>query len=199
MKGRHAEMLNGYIEKKCGRILFWLRCAQWPVEHHLCSYGYLSHCGSRDDRCDLSGDSLRVGNSGRGHVGLADDGLNTGGVDSLGAVPADVASLTAPVAGLACSVERTTIGGRAVTGDVTKLAASVALHGLSLAVASEVVGATALVTAGGTATGKPTTAAGKATPEGSASTTTNWSDGSGTGSRAASLFVRQSHCRKHCG
>lgn len=199
MKGRHAEVLNGYIEKKCGRILFWLRCAQWPVEHHLCSYGYLSHCGSRDDRCDLSGNSLGVGNGGRGHVGLAGDGLDNGGVDGLGAVPADVASLTASVAGLACSVERTTVRGRAVTGDVTKLAASVALHGLSLAVTSEVVGATALVAAGSTATGEATATAGKATSEGSASTTANGGDGSGTGSRAAPLLVRQFHCRKYHG
>jgi len=96
-----------------------------------------------------------------------------------------VASLTAPVAGLASSVERATVRGRAVTGDVTKLAASVALHGLSLAVASEVVGTTALVAAGSTATGETTAAASEATAEGSASTTANGGNGSSTGSRAA--------------
>jgi hypothetical protein len=72
---------------------------------------------------------------------------------------------------------------------VTKLAASVALHGLSLAVASKVVGATALVAAGGTATGETTAAASEATSERSASTTANRGDGSGTRSRAAPLFM----------
>lgn len=63
----------------------------------------------------------------------------------LGAVAGDVASLTALVASLASSVERAAVGRGAVARDVSKLAAGVALHGLSLAVASEVVGATALV------------------------------------------------------
>ena len=53
--------------------------------------------------------------------------------------------LAALVAGLASSVERATIGGSAVARDVAELAASVALHGLGLAVAGKVVGATALV------------------------------------------------------
>jgi hypothetical protein len=108
----------------------------------------------------------------------------------LSAVPADVASLTAPVASLASSVERASVRGRAITRDVTELAASVALHGLSLAVASEVVRATALVAAGSATTSEATAATGKATSEGRASSTaTNRSDGSGTGSRAAPLFI----------
>lgn len=110
----------------------------------------------------------------------------------MSAVPADVASLTAPVAGLASGVERAAVRSRAVTGDVTELAASVALHGLSLAVASEVVRATALVAAGSAATGEATAAAGKATSEGSTSTTANGGNGSGTGSRAAPLLSCQS-------
>jgi hypothetical protein len=99
-----------------------------------------------------------------------------------------VASLAAPVAGLSSSVERTAVRGRAVTGDVTELAASVALHGLSLAVASEVVRATTLVAAGSAATSETTTAAREATTEGSAGTATDGLDGSSTGSRAAPLF-----------
>ena len=100
-----------------------------------------------------------------------------------------MASLTTPVAGLSSSVERAAVRGRAVTGDVTELAASVALHGLSLAVASEVVGTTALVAAGSTATGETTAAASEATAEGSASTTANGGNGGSTGSRAAPLFM----------
>lgn len=100
-----------------------------------------------------------------------------------------MASLATPVAGLASSVERATVRGRAVTGDVTELAASVALHGLSLAVASEVVRATALVAAGSAATSETTTAASEATSEGSASTATDGLDGSSTRSRAAPLFL----------
>lgn len=44
-----------------------------------------------------------------------------------------MASLTALVAGLASSVERTTVRGSAISGDVAELAASIALHGLCLA------------------------------------------------------------------
>jgi hypothetical protein len=148
----------------------------------------LSHSRGRDDGSDLDGDSLGVRDSSWGCVGLAVDRRNAGGVDGLSAVPADVASLATPVAGLASSVERAAVWGRAVTGNVTELAASVALHGLSLAVASEVVGATALVAAGSAATSETATATSKATPEGSASTATNGLDGSSTRSRAAPLF-----------
>ncbi|KAI5920964.1 hypothetical protein F4810DRAFT_388240 [Camillea tinctor] len=63
----------------------------------------------------------------------------------LRAVAGDVAGLAALVASLASSVERTTIGRGAIPRDVTELPTGVALHGLSLAIASKVVGATALV------------------------------------------------------
>ena len=63
----------------------------------------------------------------------------------LGAIARDVAGFTTAVAGLSGCVERTAVGGSAVAGDVAKLAASVALHGLSLAVAGEMVRSTALV------------------------------------------------------
>lgn len=59
-----------------------------------------------------------------------------------------MSSLTALVAGLASGVERATVGSSAVSGDVTELAAGVALHSLSLAVTSKVVGTTALVASG---------------------------------------------------
>jgi hypothetical protein len=166
-----------------------LPCARWPVERRSCSRSYLGHGGSRNDGSDLDGDGFGVRNGSRGRVGLAVDGSDAGGVNGLGAVAADVASLTTPVASLASSVERATVRGRAVTGNVTKLAASVALHGLSLAVASEVVGTTALVAAGSTATGETTAAASEATAEGSASTTANGGNGSSTGSRAAPLYM----------
>jgi len=165
--------------------LVMLPCAQWPVERRSCSRGYLGHGGGRDDRSDLDGDGFGVRNGSRGRVGLAVDGSDTGGVNGLSAITADVSSLTAPVAGLASSVKRATVRGRAVTGDVTELAASVALHGLSLAVASKVVGAAALVAASSTATSETTAAASEATSEGSASSTANRGNGSSTGSRAA--------------
>jgi len=164
--------------------LVMLPCAQWPVERRSCSRGYLGHGGGRDDRSDLDGDGFGVRNGSRGRVGLAVDGSDTGGVNGLSAITADVSSLTAPVAGLASSVKRATVRGRAVTGDVTELAASVALHGLSLAVA-KVVGAAALVAASSTATSETTAAASEATSEGSASSTANRGNGSSTGSRAA--------------
>lgn len=64
----------------------------------------------------------------------------------LWAVTGDMASLATLVASLASSVERTTVRGSAISGDVTELAASVALHSLSLAISGEVVRSTALVT-----------------------------------------------------
>lgn len=64
---------------------------------------------------------------------------------SLRAVSADVANLTASVAGLTRCVQRTTIRCSAVSGDVSKLAASIAFHGLSLTVAREVIRSTTLV------------------------------------------------------
>jgi hypothetical protein len=56
-----------------------------------------------------------------------------------------VTGLAALVASLAGSVERTAIGGSAVAGDVTELAAGIALHRLRLAVSGEMVWSPALV------------------------------------------------------
>ena len=67
----------------------------------------------------------------------------------LGAVARDMTGLTAAVASLSSRVERATVRGRAVAGDVTQLAAGVALHGLGLAIARKVVRSTALVAGGG--------------------------------------------------
>ncbi len=89
----------------------------------------------------------------------------------LRALPADVPGLSALVASLPSRVRRAAVRSRAVARDVAQLAASVALHGLSLAVASEVVGAAALVArrgavrlhAGEATTTSATEAAGAAT------------------------------------
>lgn len=97
--------------------------------------------------------SLRNRGDGRDRRGTAREGRVVqvdlspdlpGGV-LLGAIPGDVASLSALVAGLAGGVEGATVGRGAVARDVAELAAGVALHGLSLTVTREVVGATALV------------------------------------------------------
>ncbi|PVI06662.1 hypothetical protein DM02DRAFT_724010 [Periconia macrospinosa] len=99
----------------------------------------------------------------------------------LGAFTRNVARLAASVAGLAGSVERAAVRSSAVARDVTKLAASVALHGLSLAVASKVVGSAALV-AGGRATTS------KATPEATTiSATRSTTAAHGTGARVRAV------------
>lgn len=106
----------------------------------------LSHRGNRSH--GGGGDVVKVHN-------LVVD-LGVGGL--LGAIARDVASLTALVAGLTSSVQGAAVGGSAIPGDVAELSASIALHGLSLAVTSEVVGATALVARSGTrAVGEATT------------------------------------------
>lgn len=84
-----------------------------------------------------------------------------------------MAGLAALVASLACSAERTSVGSRAVPGDVTELATSITLHGLCLTVASEVVRATALVACGraGTSTIPATAVTTETTSADGASTT----------------------------
>jgi hypothetical protein len=70
-----------------------------------------------------------------------------------------VTSLTALIASLASSVQGAAVGGSAIPGDVTELATSIALHGLSLAITGKVVGATTLVASSrARAVGKASTA-----------------------------------------
>jgi hypothetical protein len=85
----------------------------------------------------------------------------------LSAVLRDVADLAATVARLAAlAVEWAAVGRSAVTGDVSELATSVALHALSLTVTGIVVWATALVAGSGAR--HATTVATASTPESTA-------------------------------
>ena len=81
--------------------------------------------------------------------GIAIDGRGSGSccvtIHGLLAFSADVTSLTAPVASLTRCVRGGAVGSGAVARDVAELAARVALHGLSLAIAREVVRTSALV------------------------------------------------------
>ena len=154
------------------------------------SWGSLSHnWRSRDDWCVLNGLGVWLRYGGLGHDGsIAVDGRNATSLD-LRAVAADVACLTATVTGLARSIQWSTVGSLAVTRDVAKLAACVALHSLRLAVACEVVGTTALVAGRSTvATSEASTEAAKAST-GSTSTATGWwTCGSGARCRAVPLL-----------
>jgi hypothetical protein len=97
-----------------------------------------------------------------------------------------VANLAAAVAGLATlAVKRAAVGRGAVAGDVTELAASVALHALGLAVARVVVGATALVAGG--STGNTTAIA--ATEASTTTTECAWSRWCTTCSGAIALWI----------
>jgi hypothetical protein len=123
--------------------------------------GPLGNNWSRDNR----GNRDRNGKNGRDRLA----------VDLyLGAFAGNVTLLAAAVASLSGSVEGSTIGCSAVAGDVTKLATSVALHGLCLAITSEMVGPAALVAGGRTSTSSEaaTREAAKASTRGTASTTT---------------------------
>lgn len=122
--------------------------------------------------------------------------------DSLGALPADVAGLAAPVAGLAGRIGGAAIGRGAVTADVAELAAGVALHGLGLAVTSEVVGATALVALSSAVVLDTGVAAAEATA-GSTSATTDWGNRGSAWSWAVALIMLVSRrsgrrARKKC-
>ncbi|KAL7899814.1 hypothetical protein HDV64DRAFT_218367 [Trichoderma sp. TUCIM 5745] len=129
MSAAHHHQTNGGTERRQIKSL-------GPLSHR----GNRSHGGSRD--------VVKV------HNLVADLGVGS----LLGAITRDVASLTALVASLAGSVQGAAVGSSAIPGDVAELAASVALHGLSLAVTGEVVGAAALVACSGTrAVGEATT------------------------------------------
>lgn len=92
----------------------------------------------------LSNDHRRSDNS----VGFGSRGRRNGSTLVGGALAGDVARLGTLVADFTSGAERATVGCGTVTGDVTELTAGVALHSLSLAVTSKVVGATALVASG---------------------------------------------------
>ena len=102
-----------------------------------------------------------------------------------------MAGLAAAVASLASSVEGAAVGSGAVARDVAELAAGVALHGLSLAVARKVVWSAALVAGGGAVD------VGQAAAETTESATrrgrsTATSAGAGARSRAGTLLVSDS-------
>lgn len=100
-----------------------------------------SRLGASLDSSDSSGGGN--GSSSNGGINVGDGSRGSLGVGR--AVAGDVASLGTLVADLAGGAEGAAVGGSAVAGDVAELAAGVALHGLSLAVTGEVVGAAALV------------------------------------------------------
>jgi len=126
------------------------------------------------DLCNRSGDrSSKVDSSQTSSKIVA--------VGNLGwAVAGDMTSLTTLVAGLSSSVEWSAVWSRAITRDVTKLSASIALHSLSLAIPGKVVWSTALVAsswAGSTlesTTGSKTTLESTARGETTTSSTWDW-------------------------
>jgi hypothetical protein len=107
-----------------------------------------SSLGASLDSGDSRGGGNRSRSSSYGSINGGDGGRGSLGVGR--AVAGDVASLGTLVADLTGGAEGAAVGGSAVARDVAELAAGVALHGLSLAVTGEVVGATALVAGRGT-------------------------------------------------
>lgn len=75
---------------------------------------------------------------------------------SLRAVARNMASLAASIARLAGRVKWPTVGSSAVARDVAKLATGIALHSLSLAITSKMVGSSALVASSRTSTARET-------------------------------------------
>lgn len=127
-----------------GACLSCSPCKIRGLIHHgglqaLCNHSPLSSRGNR------SGNWRRNGGHG-GQVDRRGDGLGVGLL--VRAVSRDVTRLVAGVASLAGGAERTSPGRLTFLGDVTELAARVALHSLRLAVAGKVIGPAALVTGG---------------------------------------------------
>lgn len=97
----------------------------------------------------------------RAQIDIGGDRLSSGFL--VRAVPCNVSCLVASVAGFTRSIERATPGCSALLANMPEFAASIALHGLRLAVTSKVVGPTALVASSRPAGLEPT--AGKSTLE----------------------------------
>lgn len=156
----------GVVNSRIGTAFAFEAVGRRHHLHHGCLFRHY-RLGNGGDGSNGSGGHNIAGinrDLGDRHLGgVADVGASVGLV-LLRAVARDMADLAALVAGLAGGVERAAVGGGAVTRDMTQLAASVALHGLGLAVAGKVVGAAALVASGGArATGNEATAAAEAT------------------------------------
>jgi hypothetical protein len=155
-----------------------------------------SHSSDRDRRSNGRVLSLGSGNS---HGSRGRNGSTLVG----GALAGDVARLSTLVADLTSRAERAAVGSGAVARDVTELAAGVALHGLSLAVTGEVVGAAALVAGRGagvaleataeTALEATTAAAGSGGAGGSSGSGAGGSSGGGVGAVALG-FVKVGFC-----
>jgi hypothetical protein len=143
-------------------------------------YGRLSRNRGRDD--GSGGRNLGGSRSSRGSISSSDRCRLAVGLVLLTTFAGDMASLATAVASLASSVERTSIRSSALARDMSELAACVTLHGLCLAVASEVVGTTTLVASSRTRTTSET-AAETATRTGGTATETS----SGTRGRASTL------------
>lgn len=123
----------------------------------VCRIGYLSHCSSG---------SYWLRSCGGDGTDAVDIGFG-----GLAAVPGDVSSLAASVAGLTGRVQWAAVGSGAVTADVTQLSASVALDRCRLAITSKVVWSTTLVASGSPGTASESTAAAESTTRGTSSTT----------------------------
>jgi hypothetical protein len=97
------------------------------------------------------------GNGGKSSVNAVNTNITVDGL--LGAVPRDMACLSALVAGLTGGVERATIRGSAVPRDVSQLATCVALHRLCLTVSRVVVWQAALEAGRGSGSSSESTSA----------------------------------------
>lgn len=85
------------------------------------------------------------GGGGSGGGGGGGTGVVIAGSRILGAVSADVPSLTATIASFPSGVQWSTVRGSAIAANVAQLPAGIALHSLSLAIPSVVARSTALV------------------------------------------------------
>lgn len=129
-------------------------------------------------RGDRSSD--RSGNS----VDVDLDGVNFGRDSCLllhRAVARDMTGLAAAVASLTSGAERASVRGGAILADMSKLATSIALHSLRLAVPGKVVGTTALVAGSGTRTAGETATAVPAKSTSTDRAATTESDPAGVG------------------
>lgn len=141
----------------------------------------------RGNRCGGGGSWCRDRGSDGG------DWCTTFSVDvGLGAFARDVSSFTAAVAGLSGSVQRSAVRGRAIARDVTEFSARIALHGLSLAVAGEVVWPATLVAGSWASTASKATAESSIASARRTRTTTSTrtgtrAGGTGTGGRTGAL------------
>ncbi len=162
---------------------------QWRAQRDLCDRS--NWCNWGNTKIDGITREVTVGGLLRAVTGTCQVSEGIAGAAQWGNL--HMARFSTLVASLASNVERSSIWRSTIPGDVTKLATSVTLHGLSLAVASKMVWSTALVASSRTGTTSESTTRSKSTSI-STARSTNTTASTGNTAWASWAWARTLKC-----